>query len=132
MFVVIIFVSSGRFRPCYLQLLYHVPPTLCGFRRSWRNPAAVSPLAARLSWLRCRRRLALLQRRQIPVLSVFPRRCPAPPQKLLRTRPGTPAQPPHHPDQMLPHPSLCSLRAQSRTPPPTPRQCSDRPPAPHQ
>src|SRR6266436_7865775 len=131
MFCSLICVSSGRFRPCYLQELFHVPPVLCGFHRSWQNlVAAVPPAVLQLS-LQPRRPLLLVPHYQIPVLSVFPRRCLLPPQISGRTHPKIPALPPHLPGRTRRYPSRCSPPAQNQTSLPTPPPYSNHPPGPH-
>src|SRR5882762_1895986 len=102
-------VSSGRFRPCYLQGLYHVPPVLCGFRRFSQTPAVAVPLAVPPPWLQSPRPTIRSFPRQIPTLATFPRHYPEPLQKFGRTLPKTPALPPHLLARIHRYPSLYSL-----------------------
>src|SRR6267142_1299824 len=125
-------VSSGRFRPCYLQELYHIPPVLCGFRRFSQTPAAAAPPAVPPPSRQSPRPTIRPLPRQIPALATFPRHYPAPLQKFDRTPQETPAPPPHPPAQTRRYPSLYSLRAQNRRPLPAPPRCSNLPPAPRQ
>src|ERR1700756_5989738 len=80
MIAVFIFVSSGRFRPCYLLKLYHVPPVPCGFRRSSRSPVAALLPAVRRPSPRSNHPPTLLLPREHPVPSIFPRHYPSPPR----------------------------------------------------
>src|SRR5882724_9604081 len=121
-------VSSGRFRPCYLPELYHVPPVLCGFRRFSQTPAATAPLAVPPPWPQSPRPTIRSFPRQIPTLATFPRHYPGPLQKFDRTPPKTPAPPLHLPSQTRHYPTRYSLPAQNRMLPPAPPRYSNRPP----
>src|SRR5258708_1699379 len=125
-------VSSGRFRPCYLQELYHIPPVLCGFRRFSQTPAAAVRPAVPPLWPQSPRPTIRPFPGQIPTLATFPRHYPLPLQKFDRMLQETPALPPHPPGRIHRYPSLYSLPARNRTPPPAPPRYSNRPPTRHQ
>src|SRR5258708_1029196 len=125
-------VSSGRFRPCYLQELYHVPPVLCGFRRFSRTPAAAAPPVDPPPWPQSPRPTIRPFPGPLPTLATFPRHYPAPPRKSDRTLPKTPAPPQHLPARIHRYPSLYSLPARNRMLPPAPPRYSNRPPTRHQ